>query len=65
MTTQDPQRPRCLYLSNAELSVLQDIAVHYNAIPSQGSQTATPTWRTLVKWVAQGKLEVTPAQGKE
>ena len=51
---------RSLHLSPAEWAALDALAVTLNAVPSQGSQTTTPTWRTLVKWVAQGKLTVVP-----
>jgi hypothetical protein len=54
-----------LYLSPGELSNLEALADRFQCVPSQGPQTTKPSWRTLVKWIASGKLEVTPAQGKE
>ena len=52
------QRIVSLWLSTDELAVLQAIAVKVNAVPSQGPQTTQPTWRTVVKWIASGKLLV-------
>jgi len=58
MTTTHQQRS--LYLSPDEWAALEALAEQVGAVPSQGSQTETPTWRTLIKWIAQGKLKLAP-----
>jgi hypothetical protein len=57
--TKHPQRS--LMLSPDEWARWEALAIALNAVPSQGPQTQTPTWRTVAKWIGQGKLEVTPA----
>jgi len=62
--TKHPQRS--LMLSPDEWARWEALAITLNAIPSQGPQTQTPTWRTVAKWIGQGKLTVAPAEtGKE
>ena len=58
--TKHPQRS--LMLSPEEWERWEALAIALNAIPSQGPQTTNPTWRTVAKWIGQGKLEVTPAE---
>jgi hypothetical protein len=62
--TKHPQRS--LMLSPDEWARWEALAEQLQAIPSQGPQTTTPTWRTVAKWIGQGKLTVAPAEtGKE
>ena len=46
---------RSLTLTATEWAALEALAAEANAVPSQGRQTETPSWRTLIKWIAQGK----------
>ena len=63
MTT---HQQRSLMLSPDEWATWEALAITLNAIPSQGPQTTTPTWRTVAKWIGQGRLTVAPAEtGKE
>lgn len=49
---------RSLTLSLDEWATLEALAAEANAIPSQGRQTETPSWRTLIKRIAQRALAI-------
>ena len=52
---------RSLILSPDEWARWDTLAQQLQAIPSQGPQTTAPTWRTVAKWIGQGKLTVAPS----
>lgn len=52
---------RSLKLSPKEWRRLQDIAVVTNSLATKGTTTGQPTWRALVRRIAQGELAVGPA----
>ena len=51
-----PQERRSLTLSPEEWAQLETLAVKYNAIATRGPNIGQPSWRALVRLIAQGQL---------
>lgn len=49
---------RSLLLTAEEWQTLEDLATHFNAHPPTGVNAGRPSWRTLIKRIADGELTV-------
>lgn len=71
MSNKTKMQRESLILSTDEWAALHILSVQFNTIPRSGPNTTTPTWRTLIKQIAQGNLVVSrphsaePANGQE
>lgn len=52
---------KSLELTEKQWEVLELLAEKFNACPPSGPTAGSPSWRTLIKLIAAGDLNVTPA----
>lgn len=55
---------KSLELTPEQWAALDRLAAEFNAVPNSGPTPARPSWRTLVKEIAQGRLTITKGNGQ-